>query len=681
MKPSLRFVADLISAAIVVVATVSTLNGRAADVVGYGTVKIQWFEQTNAVPAPQGFYFNAFVDTDPAFGPFAACGPLVTNATVQLADGSTLELFPDGVSWNWNDFFDDQASLDAAYPNGTNKMNIYAVRDGAKTNLSLIVSGNTYPVTTPRISNLLAAQSVVASTNFILTWDAWVGGTVSDFIQLQLYDDFNNTVFETARYGYPGALAGTNTSVLIPSNTLASGRIYTGFLLFGRGVSNTTAYIGAVGVGAYGKETLFPLQTAGSPDTIPPSLWESHPSYGETAVPRNCPVSFTFSEPMLRNYSIAWSTNVDPCNFIYTWSPDRRSFIGIYKTNWPANAVITWTLGPSDGFGGFMDLAGNPLSFQPQSGSFTTGTNLIAHDASFYAVYKEAMYLQTNASPPALDTNAPYRFGALVDMPCPFTVTNATLRLPNGTTTSLELDDDGSQWRYRRDFASQVAMDAAYPSGSHVLTMHTIHEGVRVVTNLLTGDVYPGSTPRISNFSAAQAVDPSKNFTLTWDVFTGGTVTDFVNVWVEGDTAGWFETPQPGAPGALNGTNTSAQIPAGTLAASETHEAGLLFVKFTVVNTNSYPGVLGISGYARETEFSLVTTQPAVTLSEPMRISVSQFQFRLTGAAGQNYTIQYSTTLTNWNTLYVTNAPAHSFIVIDSAAPAGRRYYRAKVGL
>ncbi len=59
----------------------------------------------------------------------------------------------------------------------------------------------------------------------------------------------------------------------------------------------------------------------------------------------------------------------------------------------------------------------------------------------------------------------------------------------------------------------------------------------------------------------------------------------------------------------------------------------------------------------------------------------NQFQMRLTGAAGQTYTIQVSTNLTAWTSLLVTNNMlTNSFIVTDPNPTGGRRFYRAEVG-
>jgi len=82
--------------------------------------------------------------------------------------------------------------------------------------------------------------------------------------------------------------------------------------------------------------------------------------------------------------------------------------------------------------------------------------------------------------------------------------------------------------------------------------------------------------------------------------------------------------------------------------------------------------------------FSLIikTSATSPALGQPAKSSPTQFRFQLTGIAGQNYTIQRSTNLssTNWSVLFVTNAPAASFFVIDPTATNGRTFYRALFG-
>ena len=71
---------------------------------------------------------------------------------------------------------------------------------------------------------------------------------------------------------------------------------------------------------------------------------------------------------------------------------------------------------------------------------------------------------------------------------------------------------------------------------------------------------------------------------------------------------------------------------------------------------------------------------PKPVLSSPFW-QASQFQMRLTGAAGQNYTVQMSTNLSNWTFLYVTNnGLTNSFLVSDPNATNKQRSYRILIG-
>jgi len=77
-----------------------------------------------------------------------------------------------------------------------------------------------------------------------------------------------------------------------------------------------------------------------------------------------------------------------------------------------------------------------------------------------------------------------------------------------------------------------------------------------------------------------------------------------------------------------------------------------------------------------------ITINPKPVLGSPFWLA-NQFQMRLSGGTGQNYTVQVSTNLspTNWTLLFVTNSTTtNSFIVTDRNATNGQRFYRALVG-
>ncbi|PYK31450.1 MAG: hypothetical protein DME57_03650 [Verrucomicrobia bacterium] len=64
-------------------------------------------------------------------------------------------------------------------------------------------------------------------------------------------------------------------------------------------------------------------------------------------------------------------------------------------------------------------------------------------------------------------------------------------------------------------------------------------------------------------------------------------------------------------------------------------------------------------------------------LSQPASVPGGQFQFLLTGDAGQHYDVQYSRTLTNWTTFTNVQYSSGPITVTDPAATDWQRFYRA----
>jgi hypothetical protein len=83
----------------------------------------------------------------------------------------------------------------------------------------------------PRISNFTNAQSIDSTAPFTLTWDAFTGGGVNDFIGVTIFTAEGQKIYETPVLNQPGALNGTTTSVVIPTNTFSAiNTSYVGFL-------------------------------------------------------------------------------------------------------------------------------------------------------------------------------------------------------------------------------------------------------------------------------------------------------------------------------------------------------------------------------------------------------------------------------------------------------------------
>jgi len=230
-----------------------------------------------------------------------------------------------------------------------------------------------------------------------------------------------------------------------------------------------------------------------------------------------------------------------------------------------------------------------------------------AADVSFYTVAKDEGFDQLTVGP-SIPKGNPYRYNAIVGLTAANSVNSATVQLlPSGTIYPLAADT--YSFDFQAKFTTLAALNAAAPNGDYEMVINAVHDGTHTITLPLNGDAYPGTDPHISNFTAAQAINPAAAFTLTWDTFSGGTANDFVQV-IIADAFGvvLFQTPDPGQPGGLNGTATSLVIPGNTLPPSTTLAAQLLFARAVAVDSTTYPGATGFASYYKFTQFSVATT-------------------------------------------------------------------------
>jgi hypothetical protein len=313
-----------------------------------------------------------------------------------------------------------------------------------------------------------------------------------------------------------------------------------------------------------------------------------------------------------------------------------------------------------------------------------------AADVAFFGIIKSQEFVQTNANSPAARPTNGFAFNAFVFANSNNVVTNATVKPSNTTPLRqlLPLDTNTlAAWRFEERFNTQSALDGAYPNGNIITpvrytnTMFTVNDGTRAVTlnySLLSLLGNP-NTPQITNFAAAQAIDHTADFTLRFNS-SGNTLVDLVQVIVtDAASNGIFASPAPFSPGALTGASNSVVIPGYTLPPGATLVGHLSFVRPAGLETNAYPGVLGVPAVLKDTEFSLVT-RPAPP--PPVLEVVSMlpfFQLRCTGESNRNYHVQATQDFTNWTDVLVTNAPSAIYTDTDSAT-LPHRFFRVHVG-
>src|SRR6185369_11246012 len=82
----------------------------------------------------------------------------------------------------------------------------------------------------------VAAQFVNPNQPFVLGWDAFPGGTASDYIDVDI-----GTNYGSPNPTAPGALTGTARTLTIPAGTLQPGTVYASQIGFFRFVGSTNS--------------------------------------------------------------------------------------------------------------------------------------------------------------------------------------------------------------------------------------------------------------------------------------------------------------------------------------------------------------------------------------------------------------------------------------------------------
>jgi hypothetical protein len=171
-------------------------------------------------------------------------------------------------------------------------------------------------------------------------------------------------------------------------------------------------------------------------------------------------------------------------------------------------------------------------------------------------------------------------------------------------------------------------------------------------------------------------------FTISWDPWTGGTINDFVQVRIEDHQFNkFFETPNLGKAGELDGRATSAVIPAGTLPPGQSLEIHLTFTRLSALDTTSYSSVLGLTDFQARTKFNIQTAPAPGSKPVLMLTTLPSGQgYQLSAPAVSNifYRIDGSSNLLQWTSL-ATNKPPGNLLQWQDTNQRGSFFYRAVV--
>jgi Bacterial Ig-like domain len=404
-----------------------------------------------------------------------------------------------------------------------------------------------------------------------------------------------------------------------------------------------------------------------------PTIISTDPTNGETGVSPSAMLVITFSQPMDPSVTLAefpLLTNVQA--IAYSWGANNTVFSYTPVPPFPTNAMVEWVVSGQSSDG--TPLAGT------LSGAFATGSGTGAgfgtNAITTFVLGESYLCDQTSGGVSTLDTNTPYLFTAAATLASNRTAGSISLILPNSAVSNLSQNFfSPADYDIGYFTTSFPQFESTFPPGGYQFNVVGGSYNQTVALPLPTTNSQPNA-PQITDYTAAQAVNPSQPFTLTWNAFTGGTATDNVYV-VVGANA--FGAGSPGMPGALSGTATSVQIPAGTLQSGSNYTASIGFYK-TAWTSNA---TFATDVYrASVTRFSLITTGSA---SPPRManaaVSGGKFNFDIISSNSATLTILYSSNLggTNWQTLLTTNTSGGTSHISDSRPATNKAmFYRVQ---
>lgn len=367
-----------------------------------------------------------------------------------------------------------------------------------------------------------------------------------------------------------------------------------------------------------------------------------------------CPVNQMVT---VNNNSLTANFNVQPCNgteILTTTLPGGQvgSFYSISLQGLTCNGMLNWSLNDPQNFPSSLAWSGNGQIQGTPNSSGTYNFSVHLDDGNGHSTNQNlSLYIATSASPLQVLTTG----------------------LPNGTNGmpySQVLQAAGGQAPY----SWFIPNYSANPPQNLILGSNGVLSGTITTTggpfyfDVTVMDAASNSAHQTLSLSIVNPPPPP--LVITSVSLPGGTFDAFYSAQLSA-TGG-----QP--PYSWSLALGSANLPPGLVLSS----TGLISGIPTTNIVSTFRVQVNDSSFASINQILSITVSSKPALGSPGWLG-NQFQMRLNGATGQNYTVEMSTDFGSpaWTTLLVTNSGnASSFIVTDPNATAKQRFYRVKVG-
>ena len=411
-----------------------------------------------------------------------------------------------------------------------------------------------------------------------------------------------------------------------------------------------------------------------------PTIVSMVPMDQATGVSPSAAVVFTFSEAMDTDLTEAQFLDINnpftPLPIVAAWSAGDTVLTCIPSPPFPANRMIIWSVDGENPNGDVLEGTTSGFFTTGTSGGGGSGTNAI----TTFAIGKLHSYSQTSAGLPTLDPVAPYIFDAVTILSSNRTATNVVLTLPSSSVSDLTQNPFRPESFFLSAYNTNLStFDLTFPAGDYNFLVKSVSSNQSVKVTLPAALAQPGA-PHVTNYPAAQAVNPAQSFVLGWDPFPGGTASDFILV----DIGSAYGSPNIGSPGALTGTATSFTIPAGTLEPNINYESNISFYR-AVIATNGTSYIT--SAYrATITHFTLQATgggAPNPLMLTHPSWTPGDFSFDVVCTNGQTLTVEYADILSSasWKRLVTTNCSGTLIHIVSPQAATNKTlFYRARNG-
>ena|GEM_PF-6146927 len=279
--------------------------------------------------------------------------------------------------------FSSQSALDSSYGTGSYYIYYNGLDDGSVA-IPVALGADAFPPA-PVVSNITAAQSIIASNNFVVSFAPETNA--AEYVQLSVLNSNGIPVFQTQPIYFSAGLSATNSAINLPANTLAPGTNYTGQLQFLRLSTVSVGTTPFVQAGCFA-QTTFPIQTQSTnsgggttntpppPPTAPASFLASYLTLtitnGGGSFASNGVYEF-FTSPVGGNYVILGpqAHGLTSGTYVYAANLSNSAVLALVdsKLGGGLNFQIQFTGTGS----GVYSISGGPTNFQ--SGLFGTASN------------------------------------------------------------------------------------------------------------------------------------------------------------------------------------------------------------------------------------------------------------------------------------------------------------------